>query len=89
VKKILNCDLHDYLEIACLFKFTVELTVDNNERYIGIPISTRVHSDSAEYLDFTLDKSTKKISIPLLSLQRMTALSYNPHFSSVLFKAIA
>ncbi|PAJ74709.1 hypothetical protein CJF42_09105 [Pseudoalteromonas sp. NBT06-2] len=82
---ILKCDLHDYLEIACIYKITVELTLKNGVHIVGTPITTGVNKESGEYLVVQIKHGVEDVSIPLLSLQSMRAISSNSHFDKIEF----
>lgn len=82
---ILNCDLHDYLEIACLFELTVKLQLADGSSITGQPITILTHS-AIEYLQVRANHERHHIEIPVLSLELMTALTPNRHFCSIRFR---
>lgn len=84
-QEIMSCDLHDYLEIACMYKIRVEMTLADGQKTTGIPLTTRVTSEKEELLVFQVSDK-ERIELPLLSLQKMTAMSNNPHFNTVGFR---
>jgi len=85
-RPILNCELHDYLEIACLFKIDVELLLANGSSYVGTPLTT--HSDNGEeFLAFRSRENKTTVDILTLSLESMRALNPNTHFDRVVFSA--
>jgi Rho-binding antiterminator len=81
-QKFLKCDLHDYLEIACLYKFEVKITLKDGTKILGIPITTNtIHK--IEYLEINSDGEL--ITVPVLNLSSMRACKKNPHFVLVEF----
>ena len=84
-QKPLPCDLHDYLEIACMYKIQVDITLKNGERHRGVPITTGIDKTLGEYLTFQPDESKITYPLSLLSIQSMQALSSNSHFDNVSF----
>jgi len=82
---ILKCDLHNYLEIACLYRIEVELILQNSDHHIGIPVTTRVNKEIGECLEFNSKTGVGNMSIPLLSLKTMQSDSPNSHFDKVVF----
>ncbi|MGH1441693.1 MAG: Rho-binding antiterminator [Cellvibrionaceae bacterium] len=82
---ILPCDLHDYIEIACLYKIEVKLNLENNIGYTGIPITTGIDRTIGEYIEFLSNNDEKKIKIPLSCLESMQAIKPNPHFGKINF----
>lgn len=61
---LLHCDLHDYLEIACIYGIDVELQLKNGKYYIGIPLTTRVKSAQHEILEFRPNMTNKTFLTP-------------------------
>lgn len=80
---IIKCDLHDYLEIACLFKVEVELTLKDATKITGIPITTTIDSERNECL--AVMKDTQQILIQTNLLDQMRAVVVNRHFDIVEF----
>ena len=85
-REILDCDLHDFLEIACTFKILVEISMTSGESLIGTGITTKVDSNKREVLVFEQQADNKKIELVLTQLTKMKAIDSNPHFAEVLFK---
>ncbi|MBO9489094.1 Rho-binding antiterminator [Endozoicomonas sp. G2_1] len=83
---MLSCDLHDYLEIACMFNIPVVVTCINGDKYQGIPVTTFITSEKVECLKLKLENGDELLSIPLETLESMQALVSNPHFDLVNFK---
>lgn len=46
----LNCDLHDYLEIACLRSYQLDIELVDGQRLIARALTTRTSSDKEEFL---------------------------------------
>jgi Rho-binding antiterminator len=82
-QNVLKCDLHDYLEIACLYKFEVEIILKDDTKISGIPITTKT-SNKIEYLE--IKSAIELITMPVLNLASMRACKQNPHFDLVEFK---
>ncbi|MEM8497595.1 MAG: Rho-binding antiterminator [Pseudomonadota bacterium] len=86
-REILQCDLHDYLEIACLYAITVELDLKDGTQLTGTPVTTRANSHIGEFLELKDHQAEQICSIPVLSIVSMRALAANPHFDKVVFSA--
>lgn len=80
------CELHDYIEIACVFRYPIKLLLDTKEALIGTAVNTKTQPDKTECLIFIDDKTHEKRSIAMNSLVEMTALVSNKHFETVRFK---
>lgn len=85
MKSILSCDLHDYLEIACMYKIKVSLKLADGEHYKGTPITTTINAEKEECLLFLPDSSDEQVRIPVHLLEQMEAITHNRHFNTVLF----
>ena len=76
------CHLHDYIEIACLYRLEVELTLSDGQRLQGRALTTRTQNRE----EFLLLQTTEgESSVALGRLKRMTALQPNTHFSAIDF----
>ncbi len=76
------CHLHDYIEIACLYRLQVELELSGGQRLQGRALTTRTQNRE-EFLLLKTDDA--ELSVALDQLKRMTALQPNPHFSAIDF----
>lgn len=89
-QRVLKCDLHDYLEIACMYRISVEIETVDDQSLIGIPQTTKVGAERVEQLVFLAttnesNSSDELLDIPVLSIATMTALTENPHFDKISF----
>lgn len=80
---MMNCEQHDYIEIACLYRYPVQLTLTNGEQVSGQALDTVRNDDQAECLKLRIGDEVRLL--PLASLIRMSATSPNPHFEQVDF----
>ena len=79
---MISCDKHDYVEIACLYKFSVTLKLKNKEQMTGTAITVSYNKDKQECLLLETNEQ-QEVLIELTSINIMTANQNNPHFSSV------
>jgi Rho-binding antiterminator len=84
-QKIIKCDLHDYIEVACIYKIEVRCIFQDGSHLTGIPLTTKVGKDKKEYLTFNANDRESVTSISLLDLKSMQAMETNPHFDKVTF----
>ena len=83
--KILSCDLYDYMEIACMYAYKIELQLKDGQRYTGKP-RTIIISDHKEYLMFLPDAvPARELQLNLLELKSMRVLSENARFEFIEF----
>lgn len=77
-----SCELHDYLEIACLYGYRVKLTLEDCQIVEGKAVDTQTTAEKREYL--VVDNG-QKIQIELSRLKKLQVLTPNAQFSEVVF----
>lgn len=80
---ILDCDLHDYLEMACLFHYRVHLTLKDAPPVTGSAMTTSITAEHQEKLKIHTDEGI--LDVPLEDLRKMEVLNENARFKEVLF----
>jgi len=80
---MISCALHDYIEIACLYRYRVKLQLSSGRSVTGEAVSTETSADKKEYL--LLDGNAQSLRIELSGIQSMQALTANPHFDIIRF----
>ena len=78
---MIKCDIYDYIEVACLYKIEVLLTLHSGEEVKGVADTTSINGDKQEFL--VIKQGTETQNIELVSIKNMKALTPNPHFSSL------
>ncbi len=79
--KPLTCELHDYLEIACLYRYRVKLHLKDQTALEGVAIDV-ASRDGHEYL---LIEAGEKRTIDLNELVKLQVLTPNAKFTEVMF----
>ncbi|EPJ86624.1 MULTISPECIES: Rho-binding antiterminator [Pseudomonas] len=79
--KPLHCDLHDYLEIACLCGYTLDIELTNGQRLTARAITTRTASTREEFLE--VETTDGRLEIRLDQLLAITPLDSNARFERV------
>ena len=82
---LINCHLHDCIEIACLYRFRVALTLIDGSGIHGRAMTTRTGTDKREYLVISPSAQPDEQLVELARIKRMQALDTNPHFDTVEF----
>ncbi|MHC8327444.1 Rho-binding antiterminator [Pseudomonas sp. LB1P83] len=80
----LNCDLHDYLEIACLRGYRLDIELNDGARLIAKALTTRTSSDKEEFL--CLETADGPQEIRLDQLLAVTPLDAGAEFGRVVFQ---
>lgn len=81
---MLSCDLHDYIEIACMYHLPVELVMRDGHRISGTAMDTASNAEKQECIVIS-DEGGQGSLIVLDELKSMRALASNPHFKLVKF----
>ncbi len=78
---MMSCDQHDYVEIACLYRYVVKLTLKSGEEVTGIALDTRRNTQRQECIAIHHIDNL----VVLDAVATMEALVENPHFKRVTF----
>ena len=79
----MSCEQHDYIEIACLYRYPITLTLVSDEHICGIALDTARNEQRQECIKLLVDNTEKLV--PLANLASMKATVPNPHFDRVAF----
>ncbi|WP_433770582.1 Rho-binding antiterminator [Pseudomonas putida] len=79
----LNCDLHDYLEIACLRGYRLDVELKDGARLVARALTTRTASSKEEFL--LLETADGQQEVRLDQLLAITPLDANAQFGRVAF----
>lgn len=79
----LNCDLHDFLEIACLREYKLDVELIDGQRLVARALTTRTAETKEEFLVFDRDGSRQEIRLDQLAA--ITPLDANAEFGRVAF----
>ena len=77
----LNCDLHDYLEIACLRGYQLDIELVDGQRLMARAVTTRTSSDKEEFL--VIEQLGAQQEIRLDQLLAVTPQETNAEFGRV------
>ena len=78
----ISCDLHDYLEIACMYHYQVRFVLKDGNTIVGWAIDT-ITQDKREYL--LTDNGNEKQQIELNQLENLRVLNANAQFKEIVF----
>lgn len=80
---MISCNEHDYIEIACLFKYPIEITLKSGAIITGHALDTARDSQGEECIKIESDKNKVLIVLDLIAGLKITI--DNPHFNEVSF----
>ena len=78
---MIKCDIHDYVEIACIYRFEVEIFMLDNKRVRGYAKTIKLNEERRECLLLITSNSEKMII--LSEVKYMRSLTNNPHFELI------
>lgn len=78
---MINCDIHDYFEIACTFGYELEVVMLDGEKVTGKAKDLGYDQDRNETL--ILFSSDAKHEIPLIKIQTIKSLTPQSQFEQV------
>lgn len=81
-KSVISCNLHDYVEIVCLYRYQVKLTLRDLQTIEGTAVDIRNNADKSEYL---LVDTGHMQQIELNQLKKLQVLTPNARFTEVVF----
>ena len=80
---MISCDLHDYVEIACTYRYELRLLLKSGLEVEGRAIDTVLNADRLECIKIEANKD--EILVTLDSVQSMISVSDSPHFKRIDF----
>ena len=81
---MLNCHIHDYVEIACLYKIQIRLKLQTDDVIEGVAQDVVLNDLRQECL--LLEAGEREVLVVLTEIQSMQAIVENSHFDEVVFK---
>ena len=79
----ISCELHDFVEVACMYGYQLKLTLKNNQIIEGKAIDIINSPERRECL--VIDNDSRQ-QIELTQLARMQVLTPNAKFNEVVFQ---
>ncbi len=80
---LISCELHDYLEIACMYGYRVKLTLKDQQIIEGKALDLLTTVEKQEYL--LIDNGQEHHNIELNKLSKMQVLTANAKFKEISF----
>jgi len=80
---MISCHQHDYIEISCVYRYLIRLTLRSGSKLDGIAIDTQLNDKQEECIKVDVDGVDQLIVLD--SIHKMEVLTENPHFNQVIF----
>ncbi len=81
----ISCELHDHLELACVFRYVLDVQQKDGTSQIGCAVTTRTDSNSGEHL--VLTGAAGEFEVPLLEINSIIVQTPGARFSKLVFAA--
>ncbi|MPY25579.1 transcriptional antiterminator [Shewanella psychropiezotolerans] len=85
--KILDCGIHDYLELACMRSYSLVIELTGKKTITGTALNIETRRDKSEYLMIKLKQDQgqelKTISIRLDQIVAFTPISKDASFEKI------
>lgn len=81
---MIGCEEYDYIEIACLYRYLIKLTLRNGQRVEGVALDTQRNPENKECLKVGVANGGTQL-IVLEDILKLKVCVDNPHFSEVIF----
>jgi Rho-binding antiterminator len=78
----ISCDLHDYIEVVCMYGYQVKLELKNQQVIVGKAIDIITSPDKHEHL---LIKNEEEQQVALTQLAKLYVLTPDARFKVVEF----
>ncbi len=80
---MISCGQYDYIEIACMYRFPIRLTLRSNDVMEGVALDTQVIENREECIKIESDGVERLVV--LNDIAKMEVCVENPHFKVVSF----
>lgn len=79
----ISCELHDYLEIACMYGYRVKLTLKNQQIIEGKAVDVLTTAEKREFM--VIDNGREQQQIEVNQFSKMQVLTANAKFKEISF----
>ena len=80
---MISCQQYDYIEIACMYHYSIKLTMESDTRLQAKALDTARNEDNKECIKVMSDEGERLIVLDEITL--LEATHSNPHFQTVSF----
>jgi len=83
---MISCELYDYIEVVCMFKYPVRLTLHSGAAFDGVAQDTARDELKQECIRITVESGEKLIILD--EIRTLEVQVQNPHFERVEFARV-
>ena len=81
---LISCELHDYIEVACMYGYQVKLFLQDQSSIEGKAKDILTDAEKREFL--ILETRSGSQQVELVMLEKMQVLTPNAKFSEIVFQ---
>lgn len=81
---MLKCDLHDYIDMVCMYHYPLKLTLSSGAVLTGTALTTRYNQQRQECLVIKQNDNDEPVLLEDIVLLEVTVA--NPHLQQIQFK---
>ena len=81
---MISCENYDYIEIACMYRYPVRLTLNSCAVIEGVAVDTQRNELKEECIVLT-NEGEDRLLVVLEDIIKLQVSVKNPHFSEVVF----
>lgn len=82
-QQLIECELHDYIEVACMYGYQVRLILKDQQVLEGKAKDIVTTAEKHEYLLIDSDEGSQQVE--LVQLEKLQVLTPNAKFKEVVF----
>ncbi len=82
-QQIIECEMHDYIEVACMYSYRIRLILNNQQIFEGKAKDIVTTAERREFL--IIDNEQGSQQVELIQLEKMQILTPNAQFKEVVF----
>lgn len=80
---MISCNDYDYIEIVCLYRYPVRLSLKYGVILEGVAIDTKRNDTRAECIELIIEGERQLVVLE--DITKLTVTKENPHFTEVVF----
>lgn len=81
---MISCSDYDYIEIVCMHRYPVKLTLRSGEQIEGVALDTQRNQDKDECIKLSV--ADREQLVVLTGIKELEVCVDNPHFKQITFK---
>jgi len=80
---VISCSEYDYIEIVCMYRYPIKLTMKSGEVVEGVAVNTKRNNAREECILVSIDSGQNLIVLD--EIAKLEVCVENPHFEEISF----